>query len=520
MNSNTRSNEFRQNDVLVLITDPKAVISYVSDDLCRVTGYSRTELTGQNINILRHPDMPAGPFKQLWETIQEGMPWMGMILNRSRNDQDIWFDTYIIPTIEKGEITGYQCIYRKPTTETVARAADVYEQRRLGKMPKALSRKQPELDNRLCLVMLLSLVPSAGWMLWQSFSVASVLAAGASALLAIVGCKWLTRRFKKLVNSSRQIVSHPIKQLIYTGTSDDIGQLELVQCMLLSQLDAILRRIQNASGEVEKSSQSSARVMASTFGSIQSQQASLLHIAAAVEQMTATTSDVANNTVKARDESEQAQQNASRGNEIVVNAVAAIKSLDQAIDRISENLKGLEQRSTQIDTVVDVIHDIADKTNLLALNAAIEAARAGENGRGFAVVADEVRSLAQRTRVSTSEISTIIQELQEATSGTSETMKEVQSLADTTVSRIEEAGANLTSIIGAVEAINSMTIQIASASEQQNTATQEVNKQIHMISNAATEAADQAEETLQLNNLTVRLAQQQSNMVEIIIANQ
>lgn len=71
MNSSNRSNEFQQNDVLVLITDPKAVISYVSDDLCRVTGYSRTELTGQNINILRHPQMPAGPFKQLWETIQE-----------------------------------------------------------------------------------------------------------------------------------------------------------------------------------------------------------------------------------------------------------------------------------------------------------------------------------------------------------------------------------------------------------------------------------------------------------------
>ncbi|MBN0989816.1 methyl-accepting chemotaxis protein [Amphritea pacifica] len=520
MNSNTRSNAFQQDDVLVLMTDPTAVISYVSDDLCRVTGYSKAELIGQNINILRHPEMPAGPFKQLWETIQEGMPWMGMILNRSRNDQDLWFDTYIIPTIEKGEITEYQCIYRKPVAETVARAADVYEQRRQGKMPKALRRKQPELDNRLCLVMLISLLPSVGWMLWHTLSAASVLAAGASALLAIIGCKWLTRRFKSLVHNSRQIVSHPVKQLIYTGTTDDIGQLELVQCMLLSQLDAILRRIQNASGEVEKSSQSSARVMASTCGSIQSQQTALVHIAAAVEQMTATTSDVANNTVRARDQSEQAQQNARQGKDIIINAVTAIKSLNQAIDRISENLKGLEQRSTQIDTVVDVIHDIADKTNLLALNAAIEAARAGENGRGFAVVADEVRSLAQRTRISTSEISTIIQELQEATRGTSKTMQEVQSMADTTVIRIEEGGANLTSIIEAVELINSMTIQIASASEQQNTATQEVNKQIHMISNAATDAAEQAQETLQLNNMTARLAQQQSNMVEIIIANQ
>ncbi|MEH6580088.1 MAG: methyl-accepting chemotaxis protein [Amphritea sp.] len=519
MNNNNNNARIEDNDVLVLITDPNAGISYASEDFCRVFGYSQAELIGKNINLLRHPQMPEGPFKQLWETVQQGQPWMGIILNRTRSGQDMWVDTYIIPSIEKGEVTEYQCIYRRPSEETVQRAQHVYEQRRLGKMPRALSRKQIELGNRLSLMMLLSLIPALGWMLWQSPTPPSIVAATVTALLSITGCKMMTQRFKKLVDNSRRIVSHPVKQLLYTSTTDDIGQLELVQCMLQSQLDAILRRIQNASSEVEKSSNSSAQVMASTVGSIQSQQTALVHIAAAVEEMTATTGEVAQNTRSALDQVQQAQQDAELGTDIVHNAIKAIKYLDETIDRIGENLNSLEQRSGQIDQVVDVIHDIADKTNLLALNAAIEAARAGENGRGFAVVADEVRTLAQRTRVSTSEISTIIEELQAATSTTSTQMRDARALANSTVTRIEEAGINLTSIIQAVDSISNTSIQIASACEQQSAATQEVNGQIHAISDAANQASDQAQETLELNNTTARLAQQQNNMVEIIITN-
>jgi len=516
MNNNHKSTQFSQDDVLVVVTDPKAVINYASDDFCRIFGYSREQLIGNNINILRHPQMPEGPLKQLWETISQGQPWMGIILNQNAGRDEVWVDTYIIPSIENDAITEYQCIYRKPSADTIKRAASVYEQRRQGKMPKTLSRKQIALGNRLSLMMLPALLPALGVMLWQSPTLLSFIAAAATTLLCVSGCKLLTRRFQQLVGSSRQIVSHPVKQLLYTGTTDDIGQLELTQCMLQSQLDVILRRIQNASGEVEKSSLSSARVMASTCDNIQSQQNALEHIAVAVEQMTATTGEVAQNTRSARDQAEQAQQDAQLGTGIVHNAVDAIKALDVSIGSIGSSLESLVERSGQIDKVVDVIHSIADQTNLLALNAAIEAARAGENGRGFAVVADEVRVLAQRTRVSTTEISTIIEQLQMATATTSTEMKEAQSLAESTVQQIEAAGNNLISIIEAIDSINSMTIQIASASEQQSAVTHEVNAQIHAISDAANDASKQARQTLQHNNTTARLAQQQNNMVEVL----
>ncbi len=142
----------------------------------------------------------------------------------------------------------------------------------------------------------------------------------------------------------------------------------------------------------------------------------------------------------------QLSEGSSVGMQSVENVINEVSGLTDEVSHASSVIKQLEEDSNNIGTVLVLIRDIAEQTNLLALNAAIEAARAGEHGRGFAVVADEVRILAGKTQQATTEIQTIIEELQQRARSAVEVMGNGQNRVEATQSQAGQVSEALSAI--------------------------------------------------------------------------
>ncbi|GHU48802.1 hypothetical protein AGMMS50289_25740 [Betaproteobacteria bacterium] len=151
--------------------------------------------------------------------------------------------------------------------------------------------------------------------------------------------------------------------------------------------------------------------------------------------------------------------------------------------------------SEQISSVVQVIKEVADQTNLLALNAAIEAARAGEQGRGFAVVADEVRKLAERTAQSTGDISTMIGKIQVAAKEAVGEMERVVSQVGEGQVLAQQAHEHIQTIHGETSKVSSAITEISNALKEQSEASSDIARHVESIAQMTDENNAAAEET-------------------------
>ncbi|MDP1903680.1 MAG: methyl-accepting chemotaxis protein [Pseudomonadota bacterium] len=117
----------QEGETIVSTTDARGVITHVNDTFVAISGYTRDELLGSPQNIVRHPDMPAEAFKNLWDNLQAGRPWVGLVKNRTKNGDHYWVEAHVTPLRQNGQTTGYLSVRRKPDREQVAAAEAHYK---------------------------------------------------------------------------------------------------------------------------------------------------------------------------------------------------------------------------------------------------------------------------------------------------------------------------------------------------------------------------------------------------------
>ncbi len=113
--------------MIVSETDAKGLILYANDDFCKIAGYTKEELIGQPHNIVRHSDMPKAAFKDLWDTIQAGQIWNGIVKNKTKSGNYYWVNATAFPSVDKNGNKRFISVRVKPTKEEVENATALYK---------------------------------------------------------------------------------------------------------------------------------------------------------------------------------------------------------------------------------------------------------------------------------------------------------------------------------------------------------------------------------------------------------
>ncbi len=117
-----------EGNVIISQTDLKGIITYVNRKFCEVSGYKSDELIGQPHSILRHPDMPQAAFAKIWETIEGGQVWNGLVKNLRKDGLYYWVDAEIVPIVDEGSsITGYIAVKKQASRKDISENEEIYK---------------------------------------------------------------------------------------------------------------------------------------------------------------------------------------------------------------------------------------------------------------------------------------------------------------------------------------------------------------------------------------------------------
>lgn len=507
--ANGKEQPVNTNTQLITITDLSGKITFANDDFVKISGYERNELIGQNHNLIRHPDMPPGAFESLWKTVQNKKSWKGLVKNRCKNGDYYWVDAYVTPIQRDGKIVEYQSVRTTAPVAAVARANKVYASWRQGKLPSFLLRSKVSLTTKLILAGLIPASLASIALFHLNFSWLASLTPLATGLATSIFTRLQLCGLKQLETAACKINYNRVMTYLYTGRQDELGNISFALRTRSSELHAVVARLFNNSGYLSRCKSRSDECLNEAFEYIERQGSRVAEIQQAMQAQLHSLEQVMGSTQRTATAANQSHLATQTSQQKIEEVTQAIARQSAELEAAKQQVASLAASSEQIGTVIDVITNVAEQTNLLALNAAIEAARAGEAGRGFAVVADEVRGLAQRTHDSTLQVRSIIEQLRENTLASVTAIDKGVRASQQTVNLAETMRISLQEVLLAVAEINQLATEVANMTNNQSVLSEQTSRQVTELSelaqhsvaagNAATEQSNKLDK--QVGNL-------------------
>ncbi len=318
----------------------------------------------------------------------------------------------------------------------------------------------------------------------------------------------IVKPIKELKEKAHIISTGDLTQSIEVKTKDEIGELGTAFNEMQNSLKELIRDVEFNAQQVAASAEelnanadqmtSSSEQVSLAIQEVSSSSETQLNgtedSANSLEEVSTGVGRIVESSSQVAELVNQMSEQAEIGGKAVTDTLNQMTSIQSSVDNTNVNIMSLMTRSNEVSTILKVITDISEQTNLLALNAAIEAARAGEHGKGFAVVADEVRKLAEQSKTSASEISAIVQGIQTDVKDAVEKMSQVTANVDKGLEVSDDAMDKFKGIIQSSTDIKPQMEEVMAISEQMSAAVQEVASTANDLASIARNNAASSQE--------------------------
>jgi twitching motility protein PilJ len=394
-----------------------------------------------------------------------------------------------------------------PVAKLVAAAGNIADVKQAGNQASLDSQnvllRANELSDQISKLPVRRLFPNVWW------GVIGAVAAVAFALLLVIALvRDQRRRFQdstELNQRNQEAIMRLLDEMgslaegdltVKTTVSEDItGAIADSVNYAIDELRTLVTTINETSEQVSSSAQETQTTARHLADAAQSQAQRISTATSAINQIASSMDNVSKDSAESADVAERSVKIASHGAEVVRETISGMDSIRDQIQETSKRIKRLGESSQEIGSIVELINDIAEQTNILALNAAIQAASAGEAGRGFAVVADEVQRLAERSASATKRIETLVQAIQSDTNEAVNSMEQTTAEVVAGARKAEDAGSALGDIERVSHDLSALIQNISTAARQQSAAATDISQSMNAIQEITSQTSQGASQT-------------------------